>query len=237
MIPLTTLRERPEWVVERLRTKHYDAQAQVTEILDSDKRKRECQKQLDDNYAEQNRIAKSIGQLFKEGRREEAEASKKRTAELKEIAKTLESTLNEWDEKINRTLVLLPNIPHDSVPEGKTAEDNVEEYRWGDFEKKHNILPHWDICNQKDLIDFETGCKLTGAGFPLYREKAAKLQRALINFFLDEATKAGYTEVQVPYVVNTDSAYATGQLPDKEGQMYFVGEDKLYLIPFTATAC
>ncbi|MBQ2488355.1 MAG: serine--tRNA ligase [Bacteroidales bacterium] len=231
MIPLTTLRERPEWVVERLRTKHYDAQAQVTEILDSDKRKRECQKQLDDNYAEQNRIAKSIGQLFKEGRREEAEASKKRTAELKEIAKTLESTLNEWDEKINRTLVLLPNIPHDSVPEGKTAEDNVEEYRWGDFEKKHNILPHWDICNQKDLIDFETGCKLTGAGFPLYREKAAKLQRALINFFLDEATKAGYTEVQVPYVVNTDSAYATGQLPDKEGQMYFVGEDKLYLIP------
>ena len=231
MIPLTTLRERPEWVVERLRTKHYNAQAQVTEILDSDKRKRECQKQLDDNYAEQNRIAKSIGQLFKEGRREEAEASKKRTAELKEIAKTLESTLNEWDEKINRTLVLLPNIPHDSVPEGKTAEDNVEEYRWGDFEKKHNILPHWDICNQKDLIDFETGCKLTGAGFPLYREKAAKLQRALINFFLDEATKAGYTEVQVPYVVNTDSAYATGQLPDKEGQMYFVGEDKLYLIP------
>ncbi len=231
MIPLTTLRERPEWVVERLRTKHYDAQAQVTEILDSDKRKRECQKQLDDNYAEQNRIAKSIGQLFKEGRREEAEASKKRTAELKEIAKTLESTLNEWDEKINRTLVLLPNIPHDSVPEGITAEDNVEEYRWGDFEKKHNILPHWDICNQKDLIDFETGCKLTGAGFPLYREKAAKLQRALINFFLDEATKAGYTEVQVPYVVNTDSAYATGQLPDKEGQMYFVGEDKLYLIP------
>ena len=231
MIPLTTLRERPEWVVERLRTKHYDAQAQVTEILDSDKRKRECQKQLDDNYAEQNRIAKSIGQLFKEGRREEAEASKKRTAELKEIAKTLESTLNEWDEKINQTLVLLPNIPHDSVPEGKTAEDNVEEYRWGDFEKKHNILPHWDICNQKDLIDFETGCKLTGAGFPLYREKAAKLQRALINFFLDEATKAGYTEVQVPYVVNTDSAYATGQLPDKEGQMYFVGEDKLYLIP------
>ncbi|MCR5190522.1 MAG: serine--tRNA ligase [Bacteroidales bacterium] len=231
MIPLTTLRERPEWVVERLRTKHYDAQAQVTEILDSDKRKRECQKQLDDNYAEQNRIAKSIGQLFKEGRREEAEASKKRTAELKEIAKTLESTLNEWDEKINQTLVLLPNIPHDSVPEGKTAEDNVEEYRWGDFEKKHNILPHWDICNKKDLIDFETGCKLTGAGFPLYREKAAKLQRALINFFLDEATKAGYTEVQVPYVVNTDSAYATGQLPDKEGQMYFVGEDKLYLIP------
>ena len=231
MIPLTTLRERPEWVVERLRTKHYDAQAQVTEILDSDKRKRECQKQLDDNYAEQNRIAKIIGQLFKESRREEAEASKKRTAELKEIAKTLESTLNEWDEKINQTLVLLPNIPHDSVPEGKTAEDNVEEYRWGDFEKKHNILPHWDICNQKDLIDFETGCKLTGAGFPLYREKAAKLQRALINFFLDEATKAGYTEVQVPYVVNTDSAYATGQLPDKEGQMYFVGEDKLYLIP------
>ena len=231
MIPLTTLRERPEWVVERLRTKHYDAQAQVTEILDSDKRKRECQKQLDDNYAEQNRIAKIIGQLFKEGRREEAEASKKRTAELKEIAKTLESTLNEWDEKINQTLVLLPNIPHDSVPEGKTAEDNVEEYRWGDFEKKHNILPHWDICNQKDLIDFETGCKLTGAGFPLYREKAAKLQRVLINFFLDEATKAGYTEVQVPYVVNTDSAYATGQLPDKEGQMYFVGEDKLYLIP------
>ena len=231
MIPLTILRERPEWVVERLKTKHYDAQAQVAEILDCDKKKRECQKQLDDNYAEQNRIAKSIGQLFKEGRREEAEASKKRTAELKEAAKTLESTLNEWDEKISQTLVLLPNIPHDSVPEGKTADDNLEEYRWGDFEKAHTFLPHWDICASKNLIDFETGCKLTGAGFPLYREKAAKLQRALINFFLDEATRAGYTEVQVPYMVNGDSAYATGQLPDKEGQMYFVNEDKMYLIP------
>ena len=231
MIPLTTLRERPEWVVARLRVKHYDAEEKVKEILACDKKKRECQKQLDDNYAEQNRIAKNIGQLFKEGKREEAEASKKRTAELKEAARTLEDSLNEWDEKINQTLVLLPNLPHESVPEGKTADDNVEEYRWGDFEKRHKILPHWDICSQKNLIDFETGCKLTGAGFPLYREKAAKLQRALINFFLDEATKAGYTEVQVPYVVNADSGYATGQLPDKEGQMYFVNEDKLYLIP------
>ena len=127
--------------------------------------------------------------------------------------------------------MLLPNIPHSSVPEGKTADDNVEVYRWGDFEKNFQYIPHWDLCNQKKLIDFEIGCKLTGAGFPLYREKIAKLQRALINFFLDAASKAGYVEVQVPYVVNADSGYATGQLPDKEGQMYFVNEDKLYLIP------
>ena len=231
MIPLTTLRERPEEVVERLRVKHYDAQEQVSEILACDKRKRECQKQLDENYAEQNRIAKSIGMLFKEGRKEEAEASKQRTAELKEAAKKIEADLTEWDEKINQILVLLPNMPHISVPEGRSAEDNAEEYRWGDFEKKGACLPHWEICSRKNLIDFETGCKLTGAGFPLYREKAAKLQRALINFFLDQASQAGYSEVQVPYVVNSDSAYATGQLPDKEGQMYFVGEDRLYLIP------
>jgi len=231
MIPLAILRERPEWVVERLKVKHFDAQAPVNDILAYDKKKRECQKQLDDNYAEQNRIAKNIGILFKEGKREEAENAKLRTSELKESAKVLETNLAEWDEKINSILVLLPNIPHASVPEGKTADDNVEEYRWGDFDKMHPILPHWDICSKKNLIDFETGCKLTGAGFPLYREKAAKLQRALVNFFLDEASKAGYSEVQVPYVVNTDSAYATGQLPDKEGQMYFVNEDKLYLIP------
>ncbi len=231
MIPLNILRENPEKVIERLRVKHYEAEKQVNDILDFDKKKRECQKKLDDNYAEQNRIAKTIGILFKEGKKEEAEASKKQTAELKEAAKNLEAELNEWDDKINNTLVLLPNMPHASVPVGKTAEDNVEEYRHGNFEKEFEYLPHWDLCNQKNLIDFETGCKLTGAGFPLYREKAAKLQRALINFFLDEATAAGYTEIQVPYVVNADSAYATGQLPDKEGQMYFVNEDGLYLIP------
>ena len=231
MIPLNLLREQPEKVIERLLVKHFDAKNLVNEILEADQKKRSCQKQLDDNYAEQNRIAKSIGMLFKEGKKEEAEAAKKQTAELKEAAKTLESDLAAWEEKINQTLVLLPNMPHSSVPEGKTAEDNVEEYRKGDFEKNFNYLPHWDLCSKKNLIDFETGCKLTGAGFPLYKEKVAKLQRALINFFLDEATKAGYVEVQVPYVVNSDSGYATGQLPDKEGQMYFVNEDKLYLIP------
>ena len=231
MIPLATLRENPERVIERLRVKHYDAQSQVMDILEYDRKKRECQKKLDENYAEQNRIAKSIGLLYKEGKREEAENAKQRTTELKTLAKELESGLAQWDEKISQTLVLLPNMPHNSVPEGKTAEDNVEEYRWGDFEKPFDFLPHWEICNRKNLIDFETGCKLTGAGFPLYNEKTAKLQRALVNFFLDEAGKAGYSEVQVPYVVNADSAYATGQLPDKEGQMYFVSEDKLYLIP------
>ncbi|MBO4281778.1 MAG: serine--tRNA ligase [Bacteroidales bacterium] len=231
MIPLTTLRENPEKVIERLLVKHFDAKELVERILSYDKQKRECQKQLDDNYAEQNRIAKDIGRLYKEGKKEEAEVSKKRTGELKEAAKDLEDKLKSFDDNISQTLVLLPNMPHASVPEGKTAEDNVEEYRWGDFEKNFNYLPHWDLCSKKDLIDFEIGCKLTGAGFPLYREKVAKLQRALVNFFLDEASKAGYTEVQVPYVVNADSGYATGQLPDKEGQMYFVGEDKLYLIP------
>lgn len=231
MIPLNILRENPEKVIERLSVKHFDASQLVKEILDSDQKKRACQKQLDDNYAEQNRIAKNIGQLFKEGKKEEAEAAKQQTAELKEKAKGLENELAVLDDKISQTLVLLPNMPHISVPIGKTAEENVEEYRKGDFEKKFNYLPHWDICSKKNLIDFETGCKLTGAGFPLYRDKIAKLQRALINFFLDEATKAGYIEVQVPYVVNSDSGYATGQLPDKEGQMYLINEDKLYLIP------
>ena len=231
MIPLNVLREQPEKVIARLSVKHFDAKSLVNEILEADQKKRACQKQLDDNYAEQNRIAKNIGMLFKEGKKEEAETAKKQTADLKDAAKVLENDLTQWDEKINQTLVLLPNMPHDSVPEGKTAEDNVEEYRKGDFEKKFNYLPHWDLCSKKNLIDFETGCKLTGAGFPLYNEKVAKLQRALINFFLDEASKAGYREVQVPYVVNSDSGYATGQLPDKEGQMYYVNEDKLYLIP------
>ena len=231
MIPLNTLREQPEKVIERLSVKHFDASQLVREILDFDQKKRACQKQLDDNYAEQNRIAKNIGMLFKEGKKEEAEAAKKQTASLKEAAKSLENDLAAWDEQINQSLVLLPNMPHSSVPEGKTAEDNVEEYRKGDFEKHFDYQPHWDICSKKGLIDFETGCKLTGAGFPLYKEKVAKLQRALVNFFLDEASKAGYVEVQVPYVVNSDSGYATGQLPDKEGQMYFINEDKLYLIP------
>ena len=155
MLPLNLLREQPEKVIERLNIKHFDAHNLVKEILEADQKKRACQKQLDDNYAEQNRIAKSIGMLFKEGKKEEAEAAKKQTAELKEAAKTLESDLAAWDEKINQTLVLLPNMPHSSVPEGKTAEDDVEEYRKGNFEKNFNYLPHWDLCSKKNLIDFE----------------------------------------------------------------------------------
>ena len=231
MINLNFLRENTDAVLTALKVKNFDASDYIQTILSVDRQRREAQKNLDDNLAEQNRIAKQIGMFFKEGRQAEANELKERTSELKTTAKEMEAALSEYEKTIENTLVLLPNLPHSSVPKGKTAEDNETVYSEGDTSFQSWMLPHWDLCEKLKLVDFETGCKIAGAGFPLYNGRGARLQRALINFFLDNAVDAGYVEVQSPYVVNEDSAYATGQLPDKDGQMYFVGEDKLYLIP------
>lgn len=231
MITLNFLRENPDVVIERLKVKNFDATEQVKQILSLDNAKRSLQKQLDDNLARQNAIAKQIGMLFKQGKAEEAQALKNESAELKTVAKNIEQQLADAEADLNNILVLLPNMPHKSVPAGKSADDNEIVFTHGDTTVREGMLPHWDICQNLGILDFETGVKITGAGFPIYRNKGARLQRALVNFFLDEAAKAGYEEVQVPYVVNEASAYATGQLPDKEGQMYYADADNLYLIP------
>lgn len=231
MIHLNYLKENTDFVIERLRIKNFEAGKYVEEILLLDKTRRSLQKQLDDNFAEQNKIAKEIGMLFKQGKSNEAQTLKNKTATLKTDAKSIEEALTTTEIKLNDILVLLPNIPHASVPKGKSAEDNEIVYTYGDINTDSKMLPHWDICEKMKLIDFETGCKITGSGFPVYTGKGAKLQRALINFFLDHAINAGYIEIQPPYMVNEESAYATGQLPDKEGQMYHVTKDNLYLIP------
>ena len=231
MIQLNYLRENADVVIERLKVKNFDAATYVEEIIQKDVLRRETQKNLDDNLAEQNKIAKEIGILFKEKKTAEAETLKSRTAALKAEAKNFEDSLAELEKQVNDTLVLLPNLPHASVPAGKTADDNEIVYSEGNINPETWMLPHWDICEKKDIVDFETGVKITGSGFPLYKDKGARLQRALINFFMDNAVAEGYVEVQAPYVVNEDSAYATGNLPDKEGQMYHATEDNLYLIP------
>jgi seryl-tRNA synthetase len=231
MIHLNYLKENSDFVVERLRIKNFEAGHYVEEILSFDKTRRSLQKNLDDNLAEQNKIAKEIGMLFKQGKSNEVQILKDKTAILKTDAKSIEEALTATEIKLNDILVLLPNIPHASVPKGKSADDNEVVYTYGDINTDPHMLPHWDICEKMKLIDFETGCKITGSGFPVYTGKGAKLQRALINFFLDHAIYAGYVEIQPPYMVNEESAYATGQLPDKEGQMYHVTKDNLYLIP------
>jgi seryl-tRNA synthetase len=187
---------------------------------------------LDANQTEQNRIAKEIGLLIKAGKTAEAEAAKAKATELKEASKPLEDAKEQAEKNIHNLLVLIPNTPHESVPEGSGADDNVCEKTGGIIpELPSNALPHWDLAKKYDLIDFELGVKITGAGFPIYKGYGAQLQRALINFFLDQAREAGYLEVEPPYLVNANSGYGTGNLPDKEGQMYHAGIDDLYLIP------
>jgi seryl-tRNA synthetase len=231
MIQLNYLRENQDIVIGRLKIKNFDATTLVEEIIQKDILRRETQKNLDDNLAEQNKIAKEIGILFREKKTNEAEVLKSKTATLKTQAKDLEDKLAEIEKQVNETLVLLPNLPHDSVPKGKSAEDNEIIHSEGNTIVESWMLPHWEICEKRDIVDFETGVKITGSGFPLYKGKGARLQRALINFFMDNAVEAGYVEVQTPYLTNEDSAYATGNLPDKEGQMYHATEDNLYLIP------
>ncbi len=230
MLTINTIRQNPAHVIERLKIKNLDAAVLVDEIISFDEKRREIQKQLDETLAESNKIAKSIGQLYKTGKANEAAQMKERSATLKEQSKTMSAELDAVTKNLSETLVQLPNIPHESVPAGKTEEDNEVVASEGTLPEKKE-LPHWDLIKKYDIIDFELGNKVTGAGFPFYKGKGARLQRALINFFLDEAIAAGYDEFQPPLLVNEDSAYGTGQLPDKDGQMYAVPEDKLYLIP------
>ncbi len=232
MLELNFIRENPQLVIDRLALKNFKAGEAVNRILEIDINRRETQKLLDDNLAESNNIAREVGILFKSGKQAEAQELKNRSAELKIAAKELGDRLEEIQKELNNLLVTLPNLPHPTTPPGRLPEDNPEVQREGDIpELAVDALPHWELATKYDIIDFELGVKLTGAGFPVYKGKGARLQRALINFFVDEAVKAGYIEIQPPLMVNEASGYGTGQLPDKDSQMYFVGEDKFYLIP------
>lgn len=232
MLTLKVITENKEDIIRRLAKKHFHAKEIIEEIIELDKARRTGQTALDSNLSELNRISRSIGQLIKEGKQEEANTARSRVAEIKEAGKELEKKKAEAERKTHELLVQIPNLPHDSVPEGKTAEDNLIVKTGGAAAAlPAGALPHWELAKKYNLIDFELGVKITGAGFPVYKGYGCRLQRALINFFLDNARNAGYLEVQPPYVVNADSAYGTGQLPDKEGQMYHAGLDDLYLIP------
>ena len=232
MLELNYIRENASEVAARLAIKNIDARATLQHIIDIDARRREAQKELDDNLAESNAIARQVGELFKTGKAAEAGELKARTADLKILAKDLAEKLEALTTEQNNLLVQLPNVPHVSVPKGKTPEDNEIVHSEGTMPVLYDgAVPHWDLCSKYDIIDFELGNKVTGAGFPFYKGQGARLQRALINFFLDNGIEAGYNEIQPPLVVNEASGYGTGQLPDKDGQMYFCDVDKLYLIP------
>ena len=232
MLTLKQIKENTEDVIARLKKKQFEAREALNEVLNFDELRRRSQQELDASLAKQNAIAKEIGALMKQGAKEQAESIRAQVALLKEQAKTLEAKKAEAEAKIREILLSIPNLPADIVPEGATAADNVCVKTGGETPTlAEGALPHWELAKIYDLIDFELGVKISGAGFPVYKGYGARLQRALVNFFLDNAREAGYLEVQPPYVVNEDSGYGTGQLPDKEGQMYHVGLDNLYLIP------
>jgi len=232
MLTIQQIKENPDRVIERLAIKGYDGSVTIKEILNLDTQRRQAQLTNDTKAAELNKLAASIGQLMKAGKKEEAETVKATVAAVKDEQKAIAEELARTENKIRDILLTIPNLPCDMVPAGKTAADNVVEKTGGPMpDLPEDALPHWELAKKYNIIDFDLGVKITGAGFPVYLGKGARLQRALIQFFLDEAGKAGYTEVQPPYVVNEASGYGTGQLPDKEGQMYFVNEDILYLIP------
>ena len=232
MLTLQTIKADPEFVIARLAVKGFDGRAVITEILEIDAERRRLQQKTDSDAGALKKLAASIGALMKQGQKEEAEKVKEEVARIKGETKGLQDRLAECEEKMRNLLLTVPNLPCAAVPEGRTAEDNVVEKTGGNIpELPEDALPHWELAKKYNLIDFETGVKVTGAGFPFYVGKGARLQRALIQFFLDEAWKAGYIEVEPPFVVNEASGYGTGQLPDKEGQMYHVTVDNLYLIP------
>ena len=233
MLTIKQITENTEAVLRGLEKKHFkNAKETIDEVIALNDKRRTTQNLLDKNLAEVNSLSRTIGQLMKEGKKEEAEAARARVAELKESNKALDATMTQAATDMQNVLYTIPNIPYDSVPEGVGAEDNVVEKMGGmETELPKDALPHWELAKKYDLIDFDLGVKITGAGFPVYKGKGAQLQRALINFFLDEARKSGYTEIMPPTVVNAASGYGTGQLPDKEGQMYHCEVDDLYLIP------
>ena len=233
MLQLQYLRENTREAIERLLIKNvYDAESRVEEILSLDNVRRELQHKADTVKAEANAIAKEIGKLFKEGKADEANAKKQRTSELKAIEKELDEQLAAAEQELNAKLISLPNTPHISVPEGKTADDNEIIANFGEIPQLHEgAAPHWDLCSKYDIIDLDLGNKITGAGFPVYKGKGAALQRALITFFLNSAVAEGFLEIQPPLMINEASGLGTGQLPDKEGQMYYMPADDYYMIP------
>ncbi|MBE0642432.1 MAG: serine--tRNA ligase [Bacteroidales bacterium] len=231
MLEITFLRENPDKVKEGLRKKHFSDPDIVDRILELDQQRRSTQKLLDDALAQGKLMAKEIGALMQQGRSEEANAAREKTGELKQLAKDMAEALDKVTADQDRMLTELPNLPHYSVPEGRHVEDNLVVHQEGEILSAEGLLPHWELAAKGRIIDFELGSKISGAGFPVYRGAGARLQRALINFFLEEGIRAGYEEYQPPLVVNADSGFGTGQLPDKEGQMYYVTEDDLYLIP------
>ena len=232
MLQISFIREHQEKVIKALAKKNFDAKTIVNEVVSLDEKRRSNQVELDNTLAESNKLSTSIGEMMKNGEKSKAEILKEKTTLLKEKSKELNEKANELALELQNKLYLLPNLPADIVPFGKTPEENENIFEEGEIPKLHEAaLPHWDLVKKYDIIDFELGNKITGAGFPVYKGKGARLQRALIAYFLDKNAEAGYTEYQVPHLVNEASGYGTGQLPDKEGQMYHVGLDDLYLIP------
>ena len=233
MLTIKLITENTDAVIRGLEKKHFKgAKESIAKVLELNDKRRSTQNELDKNLAEINATSKSIGQLMKAGQKEEAEAAKQRVAEIKETSKALQAEMDQAAADLQAVLYTIPNVPYEEVPEGASAEDNVVERMGGmETELPKDALPHWELAKKYDLIDFDLGVKITGAGIPVYNGQGARLQRALINFFLDEARNAGYTEIMPPTVVNAASGYGTGQLPDKEGQMYHCELDDLYLIP------
>lgn len=232
MLSLPFIRENKEAILAGLSKRNFKTPEVISALLEKDQQRRGLQTNLEENLARANQLAKEIGQLFKSGEGEKANALKKETSGLKTLTKKLQEELQVCEKQVHDLRTLIPNIPHESVPSGNNEEDNEEVFRSGAIPKLGDTaLPHWELAAKYDLIDFELGSKITGAGFPVYKGKGARLQRALINYFLDKNTEAGYREMQVPHLVNEASGFGTGQLPDKEGQMYHVQNDGLYLIP------
>lgn len=232
MLTINLIREKKEFIIERLKVKNFEAAAIIERILDLDSSRRDIQSKNDLMQAEMNKISKEIGFLMKDGKKTEADVAREKTYSLKSEIKTLSEKLTPIDNELKNEIIKLPNLPHESVAPGYGAEDNIKVREGGIIPAvSDSALPHWDLIKKYDIIDFDLGIKLTGAGFPVYKGKGAKLQRALISFFLDEGEKAGYLEVMPPIMVNEDSGFGTGQLPDKEGQMYHATLDNFYLIP------
>jgi len=232
MLTINLIREKKDFIIERLKVKNFDAEEIINKILDLDIKRRDIQSRTDFMQGEMNRISKEIGSMIKEGRTKDAEIVKEKTYKLKDEIKSLSDKLIPVDNELRNEIIKLPNLPHESVAGGFGAENNVKVREGGSTPSvTDNFLPHWELIKKYDIIDFDLGIKLTGAGFPVYKGKGAGLERALISFFLDEGIKAGYTEVMPPIIVNEDSGFGTGQLPDKDGQMYHVTQDNFYLIP------